>query len=81
MVQGVGFRFAVEQIAGNLGLTGWVKNLRDGRVEVIAEGDEAPLNEFLAKIKKRMTHYIMDSEIKWGEATGEFSTFEVVFSR
>jgi len=81
MVQGVGFRFAAESIASDLGLTGWVKNLADGRVEVTAEGDEASLNELLSKIKKRMAHYINGSAVEWGGATGEFSAFEVVFSR
>ena len=78
-VQGVGFRFAVESAASSLGLTGWVKNLRDGRVEVIAEGSEAALNEFLNKIKKRMQRYISDADISWQEATDEFKEFEVAF--
>jgi acylphosphatase len=79
MVQGVGFRFMAETIAGNLGLTGWVKNLKDGRVEVVAEGEETALNEFLGKIKKRMQHYISDADAFWQEATGEFTEFEVAF--
>lgn len=77
MVQGVGFRFVAESIAGGLGLTGWVKNLRDGRVEVVAEGNEAALNEFLNKIKKRMQQYISGADISWREASGEFREFEV----
>ena len=78
-VHGVGFRFAAESAASSLGLTGWVKNLRDGRVEVIAEGSEAALNEFLNKMKKRMQHYISDADISWQKATGEFKEFEVAF--
>jgi acylphosphatase len=79
MVQGVGFRFAAESLANNLNLTGWVKNLRDGRVEVVAEGEESALNEFLDKIMKRMQHYISGAGVSWQEATGEFSEFEIAF--
>jgi acylphosphatase len=45
MVQGVGFRFFVERTASNLGLSGFVRNLYDGRVEVYAIGDARQLNE------------------------------------
>ncbi|MCW5983172.1 MAG: acylphosphatase [Bryobacteraceae bacterium] len=44
-VQGVGFRYFVERAAQELGLTGWVRNLDDGRVEVYAVGDAARLSE------------------------------------
>ncbi len=50
MVQGVGFRFFVERVAGQLKLGGYVKNLRDGRVEVYAVGPEAQL----AELKRRL---------------------------
>ena len=45
-VQGVGFRYFVFQIAQEIGIAGWVKNLRDGRVEAHAEGSEAKLRRF-----------------------------------
>ncbi len=44
-VQGVFFRASAESTARRLGLTGWVRNLRDGRVELVACGEEAPLQE------------------------------------
>ena len=40
IVQGVGFRFFVHHTAAALGLSGWVRNLRDGRVEILVEGNE-----------------------------------------
>lgn len=79
MVHGVGFRFTAEREAAGLGLTGWVKNLADGRVEVIAEGDEAALNKFLEMVKKSMGRYINDIDIEWQEAAGKFSGFEIKF--
>ena len=45
-VQGVGFRYFVFQIAQEIGIVGWVKNLRDGRVEAHAEGSEAKVRRF-----------------------------------
>ena len=79
-VQGIGFRFTAERLADDLGLTGWVKNLRDGRVEVVAEGGEEALKEFIAKMNKRMGGYIRDFVIDWQEARGEFRNFDVAFT-
>jgi len=80
-VQGVGFRFTAEHIANNLGLTGWVKNLRDGRVELVAEGDEAMLKRFLEKLHNEMGRYIRDADVRWRGASGEFSAFDIAFDR
>lgn len=80
MVQGVGFRFTAERVAMSLDLTGWVKNIRDGRVEVVCEGDEACLVDFLNKMKSgSMKQYITGARAAWEEATGEFSDFEIRF--
>jgi len=51
-VQGVGFRYFTHQIAQELGVRGWVKNLPNGTVEVYAEGDEDPIEQLLTGIKK-----------------------------
>ncbi len=78
-VQGVGFRFTAENIATGLGMTGWVRNLGDGRVEVRAEGAESVVHEFLAEINKNFHVYIRDADIEWLPATGEFKDFSIAF--
>jgi len=78
-VQGVGFRFTAEDIARGLEVTGWVKNLRDGRVEVIAEAEEDLLKDFLERINKYFSRYVQDADIQWLPATGEFKDFEIEF--
>jgi acylphosphatase len=51
-VQGVGFRFFVEREAIRLGLKGWVRNLENGDVELVARGQARALDELLAKVSK-----------------------------
>ena len=61
-VQGVGFRYTAHDIAQGLRLNGWVKNLRDGRVELICEGDEEKLETFLDNLKNGfLRNYIVFS--------------------
>jgi len=77
-VQGVGFRFTAEEAAKRLGVVGWVKNLRDGRVEVVAEGDEKALQQFLDHIRNGpMRNFIQRAEVMWNNATEEFADFEI----
>ena len=78
-VQGVGFRFTAESVAVELGLTGWVKNLHDGRVEVTCEGPEEKVKEFLCKINEIFKDYIRDADITWGGSSGEFDGFDITF--
>lgn len=78
-VQGVGFRFTAERLAVSLGLKGWAKNLEDGRVEVVVEGRQASLKEFLRKVNDIFKEYIKDTDIDWGEATDEFDAFDIRF--
>lgn len=78
-VQGVGFRFTASNIANELGVTGWVKNLRDGRVEVVAEAEEEVLKDFLDKIRQYFSRYIQDVDVRWQEPRAEFTDFGIEF--
>jgi len=78
-VQGVGFRFAAERFGLSLGLKGWARNLTDGRVEVICEGPESDMHQFLREINSVFKARIDDIDIVWSEPTGEFDTFDIRF--
>ena len=78
-VQGVGFRFSAERAATSLGLKGWVKNLGDGRVEIVCEGKEEVLKEFINKIDSVFKTYIGSADIEWGSATGALDGFDIRF--
>jgi len=64
-VQGIGFRYTAERIADSLKLTGWVRNLPDGRAEVIIEGSEPEIELFLQKINAIFKGYTWDVETQW----------------
>jgi len=77
-VQGVFFRAHTRDLAQKLGLSGFVRNLPDGRVEVVAEGPEEKLQELI-----QFCHHgpplahVTHVEIRWEEPTGEFRGFSV----
>ena len=70
MVQGVCFRFISRDIAKRYRLKGWVRNLFDGRVELLAEGEEKDLNSFLSAIKEEFKHNITNCEIEERDPEG-----------
>ncbi len=76
-VQGVGFRFAAERIASSLDLTGYVKNLPNGSVEVVCEGRKQQLNDFLEGVSHNVGGYISSENVQWERACGEFPSFEI----
>ena len=78
-VQGVGFRQAAGRIAGRFQVAGWVKNLSDGRVELLAEGEETELQRFSQMLCERMKNYIRDKEMEWNTATNKFCEFEIAY--
>lgn len=78
-VQGVGFRFTTRDIASQMGVLGWVKNLRDGRVEMTAEAEEEILKNFLERINQYFSCYIQNADTQWQEAAGGFKDFRIGF--
>ena len=60
-VQGVGFRYTAQQLAAGRAVAGWVRNLPDGRVELVAEGEADPVDAFLAAVARRMHGYIEEA--------------------
>jgi len=78
-VQGVGFRFTVIDTARAMNVTGWVKNLNDGRVELLAEAEEDTLKVFLEKINSYFSRYIQGVDSKWSYATGAFRDFGIEY--
>ncbi|MDP2913595.1 MAG: acylphosphatase [Candidatus Omnitrophota bacterium] len=78
-VQGVGFRYTAERAATSLGINGWVRNLPDGRVEVMCEGREPDLKNFTEELKGVFKEYIRDVELRWSDASGEFDGFDIQF--
>jgi acylphosphatase len=78
-VQGVGFRFTVKQVAHGFEVTGIVRNLADGRVELIAEGERGELEQFLKGIQDSDVGGLIRGEEKmWTEAKNEFRGFEII---
>ena len=78
-VQGVGFRFTVRQIAQSFAVTGFVRNLSNGKVELIAEGSPLELDRFLAEVASSMSDYIRDAATSTGLATGEYASFVIAY--
>ena len=78
-VQGVGFRFTTEEIANELGILGWIKNLRSGEVELVVEAPQEKLEVFLSRLDQYFSTYIQDAQVSWQEATGSFKGFEIRF--
>ena len=80
LVQGVGFRYFVIRNAQQLGLKGYVKNLYDGSVLTVVEGERGLIDELFKKIKiGPRSAQVNNSKIEWGEFKNEFSNFEVEY--
>lgn len=79
MVQGVFFRATTVSQARRIGgLTGWVRNLRDGRVEIVCEGDRSDVEKLVNWLWKGPEYAeVADVDVAWEKATGEFSNFDI----
>ncbi len=79
-VQGVGFRFTCRQLARRLGLYGWVKNLPDGSVEIVAEGPPDILNQMLTWSRQGPAGaYVTDWQANPQPPSGSLDTFDIHF--
>ena len=78
-VQGVGFRYTVRRRGRRPTKPGYVQNLPDGRVKVVAEGATAELDRYLAAIQAAMTENIDQKQTETAAATGEFPNFDIRF--
>lgn len=76
-VQGVGFRFQTDRIARNFDVKGYVQNLADGTVELVAEGEKQELLGLLDAIRTRMDGNIRESTESWCSASGQFDCFGI----
>ena len=78
-VQGVGFRYSVNNFARHLGLNGWVRNLPNGSVEMLVEGEKAAIEQLCELIEKRFQGYIRNKKISFRPSEGNFNNFEITF--
>jgi acylphosphatase len=76
-VQGVGFRWFAERVARELGVRGWVRNLSDGSVETVAEGDDSAVAAYLARLERGPHGSRVDGVVVEEAAESGFSGFEI----
>jgi acylphosphatase len=77
LVQGVGFRYTARRLAQDRGLAGWVRNLADGRVELVVEGEPATVEVFLADVAEAMGRSLRRADVSDEPATGAFHGFGI----
>ena len=78
-VQGVGFRYTACHVARRFQVAGYVRNLPDGRVESVIEGEEDEVNRFVNAVAEEMSPGIRGVKYHDTAVTGEFSGFEIRF--
>ncbi|MBF0345396.1 MAG: acylphosphatase [Nitrospirae bacterium] len=79
-VQGVGFRYFVRELAMRHGVNGWVRNLYDGSVEAVLEGDSKDVSIAVAYCYKGPPGSLVTNvDVTWMEYTGEFTSFGIRF--
>jgi len=79
-VQGVFFRDSLRRLARNLDVTGWARNLHDGRVETTLEGEKANVEKAIEFCRRGPPGaYVLGLEIKWEEWRGDFTEFQIIW--
>lgn len=78
-VQRVGFRYTTQRVAAGFRVDGYVKNLPDGRVEVVVEGEADEVDRFLTAVLARLGHFVDDSTVETLPAENRFRGFEIRF--
>jgi acylphosphatase len=76
-VQGVGFRYTVRALAAGFAVTGYVRNLADGRVHLLVEGEAGEVDSFVRAVQQQMQRYITGAQEMVGAASGQFDSFEI----
>ena len=76
-VQGVGFRYTVHNLAMPLNISGYVRNLPDGRVELVMEGPDAEMDQLIHSTRQKMSHFIRRVEMQEEPVTRGFSGFTI----
>ena len=80
VVQGVGYRYFTLSLARRYPITGWVRNLPDGRVEVVAEGEQGLINDFISDLRiGPSSGNVAGVEVEWKAYTGDFENFSLKF--
>jgi len=76
-VQGVGFRYTSKQVSDRFEVVGWVKNLPNGSVEMIVEGEASELKRYVAAVTSSTHGRVDDTQITKSNPTGEFVSMEI----
>ena len=74
-VQGVGFRYTTQNLALRYNVQGYVRNLPDGRVELVIEGPDGEIDHLVQALREKMTPFIRKVDLLTDRATGEFERF------
>ena len=76
-VQGVGFRYTARRVSDAFDVTGYVRNLPNGQVEMVVEGAGDQIDGFVAAVQDRMGYYIRDTAQHSAPATDQFDSFDI----
>ena len=78
-VQGVGFRFTAQMLARRFQVSGWVRNLPGGTVELEAQGEEPEVNQYLERLRSEMDSHVSRADVSWIPAIEGEREFSVCF--